>query len=143
MTLYEKILTIYPELINCDFAFGPITLQDDGDGEAYIAKWEHPSLTQPTESQLADVTGEYLEPTSSRESVTRRQGRLALIDVGKLAEVEGAIASIIDPIERLKAQVEYEADTWERSNEFLQGMWALLGGTESQLDDLFTLAATK
>lgn len=77
------------------------------------------------------------------QQVTRRQGRLALIEVGKLADVETAIAAISDPIEQLKAQVEYEADTWERSNEFLQTMWAQLGGTEQQLDNLFLLASTK
>ena len=43
----------------------------------------------------------------------------------------------------MKAQIEYEADTWERGNAFLQAMWVQLGGTEQQLDDLFTLASTK
>lgn len=76
-------------------------------------------------------------------SVTRRQGRLALIDVGKLLEVESALAAIADPIAKLQAQVEYEADTWERSNAFLRAMWAQLGGTETELDDLFILASTK
>lgn len=82
-------------------------------------------------------------PTPVPQRVSRRQGRLALIDVGKLAEVEAAIVAIVDPIEQMKAQVEYEADTWERGNAFLQAMWAQLGGTESELDDLFVLAATK
>lgn len=77
------------------------------------------------------------------QSVTRRQGRLALLDAGKLLEVENMIAAMADPTERLTAQVEYEADTWERSNAFLQYMWAQLGGTEAQLDDLFILAASK
>lgn len=77
------------------------------------------------------------------ESVTRRQGRLALIDAGKLLDVEAAIAAIADPVEKMKAQVEYDADTWERSNAFLVSMWLQLGGTEQELDDLFILAATK
>lgn len=76
-------------------------------------------------------------------SVTRRQARLALIDAGKLADVEAAIAAIIGPAEKMKAEVEYEADTWERGNAFLQAMWAQLGGTDAQLDDLFILASTK
>ena len=52
MNLYEKIIKLYPELANFDFAKGVITLQDDGDG-AYIAKWEHPTLPRPTDEELA------------------------------------------------------------------------------------------
>jgi hypothetical protein len=54
MTLYEKIISIYPELATYDFAKRTITLQNDSDGKGdYIAKWEHPTLTRPTEEQLA------------------------------------------------------------------------------------------
>jgi len=73
---------------------------------------------------------------------TRRQGRLALLQAGHLAAVEQSIAAIADPAQRMAAQIEYEADTWERDNAFLQGMWAQLGGTPEQLDDLFALAVT-
>lgn len=55
MTLYEKIKTIYSELELQDFhpMQGTIRLQNDSDGRGdYIAKWEHPTLTQPTEEQL-------------------------------------------------------------------------------------------
>jgi len=54
MTLYEKIISIYPELANFDFASGVITLQNDGNGD-YIAKWEHPTLPRPTQEQLDGV----------------------------------------------------------------------------------------
>ncbi|MFY3543087.1 hypothetical protein ACOTH0_08745 [Achromobacter xylosoxidans] len=76
-------------------------------------------------------------------SITRRQGRLALLDVGRLDSVERAIAAIEDATERRSAEIEYEADTWERGNEFLQSMWQQMGGTPSELDDLFILAKTK
>ena len=55
MTLYEKIKSIYPTLIENDFLpfNGTILLQDDSNGKGtYIAKWEHPTLTRPTEAQL-------------------------------------------------------------------------------------------
>jgi hypothetical protein len=56
MTLYEKIISIYPTLATYDFASGAIRLQDDSDGKgAYIAKWEHPTLAQPTKEQLEDI----------------------------------------------------------------------------------------
>lgn len=58
MTLYEKILFIYPSLMLSDF-YGNnslITLQNDSDGRGdYIAKWEHPTLPKPTEEQLQGV----------------------------------------------------------------------------------------
>jgi hypothetical protein len=52
MTLYEKIMDIYPSLTQQDF-FTVITLQNDSDGNGdYIAKWEHPTLAKPTDEQL-------------------------------------------------------------------------------------------
>ena len=52
MTLYEKIISIYPELVDRDF-LSVISLQNDSDGKGdYIAKWEHPTLAQPTQEQL-------------------------------------------------------------------------------------------
>jgi hypothetical protein len=56
MTLSEKIIAIYPELKEYDFAFGGIRLQNDSDGRGdYIAKWEHPTLACPTQEQLDGV----------------------------------------------------------------------------------------
>jgi len=53
MNLYEKIMTVYPSLTQKDFET-VITLQNDSDGKGdYIAKWEHPTLSRPTEEQLA------------------------------------------------------------------------------------------
>ena len=55
MELFEKIKTIYPELNDSDFfpVVGTISLQNDSDGKGdYIAKWEHPTLAQPTQEQL-------------------------------------------------------------------------------------------
>jgi hypothetical protein len=53
MTLYEKIISIYPQLVNADF-MTVITLQNDSDGRGdYIAKWEHLTLVRPTDAQLA------------------------------------------------------------------------------------------
>ena len=52
MTLYDKIKSIYPSLTDKDF-MTVIILQNNSDGKGdYIAKWEHPTLTRPTEAQL-------------------------------------------------------------------------------------------
>jgi hypothetical protein len=51
--LYDKIMTLYPNLTQQDF-LTVITLQNDSDGKGdYIAKWEHPTLARPTAEQLA------------------------------------------------------------------------------------------
>jgi hypothetical protein len=56
MTLLEKIIKIYPELENHNFLYGDIRLQDNSDGKgAFIAKWEHPTLAQPTKEQLEAI----------------------------------------------------------------------------------------
>jgi len=55
MSLYDKLLSVYPELANLSLReFDQyIVLQDDSDGQgAYIAKWEHPTLSKPTEDEL-------------------------------------------------------------------------------------------
>jgi hypothetical protein len=52
MTLYDKIMAIYPELQQQDF-MTVIRLQNDSDGRGdYIAKWEHPEYPRPTDEQL-------------------------------------------------------------------------------------------
>ena len=51
MTLYKKIIQIYPSLTAEDFApvFGFIGLRNDSDGKGdYIEKWEHPIFPRPT-----------------------------------------------------------------------------------------------
>jgi hypothetical protein len=55
MTLYNKIIALYPELTNQDF-MTVITLQNDSDGKGdYIARWSHPEFAQPTQEQLDGV----------------------------------------------------------------------------------------
>jgi hypothetical protein len=58
MTLYEKIMVLYPELNEQNFnSFTEtILLQNDSDNRGdYIAKWEHPTLAKPTDEQLGAV----------------------------------------------------------------------------------------
>ena len=53
--LYNKIMALYPSLTQQDF-LTVITLQNDSDGKGdYIAKWEHPTLAEPTKEQLDAV----------------------------------------------------------------------------------------
>jgi len=53
--MYDKIMALYPSLTQEDF-LTVIRLQNDSDGKGdYIAKWEHPTLAQPTPEQLGET----------------------------------------------------------------------------------------
>lgn len=55
MTLYEKIMALYPSLQQQDF-MTVITLQNDSNGVGdYIAAWNHPTLPRPTDEQLGAI----------------------------------------------------------------------------------------
>lgn len=113
-------------------------------GPPQMLEWGVPDTQEPTYEQIAQwVAALPPLPAPIPQSVTRRQGRLALLDVGLLDAVEHAIGVIEDPAQKRAAQIEYEADTWERGNSFLQSMWARLGGTETELDALFINASEK
>jgi hypothetical protein len=100
-------------------------------------RWED-ERSQPTWEQLQGAT--YLEPVP--EMITRRQARLALLYAGKLAAVEAAIAGIVDVTERMAAQIEYEAESWERSNQWVGQLGQATGLTAAEIDQLFITAAT-
>jgi len=55
MTIYDKIMALYPSLTPQDF-LTVITLQNDSDGKGdYIKNWSHPTLKQPTQAELDAV----------------------------------------------------------------------------------------
>jgi len=55
MTLFDKIMALYPSLQPQDF-LTVITLQNDSDGKGdYIKFWNHPTLKQPTQEELDAV----------------------------------------------------------------------------------------
>jgi hypothetical protein len=56
MTLFEKVMALYPELANKSLLSAGIILQNDSDGRGdYIAAWNHPTLTRPTPKQLGET----------------------------------------------------------------------------------------
>jgi hypothetical protein len=55
MTLYDRIMAIYPTLTPQDF-LTVIRLQNDSDGRGdYIAAWNHPTLERPMQELLDAV----------------------------------------------------------------------------------------
>ena len=84
--------------------------------------------------------GEFTQPVAPvvvPQTITRRQGRLALLQAGKLDAAEAIVKA-----GGAAAAIEYEAGTWERHNPFLTQVWEALGGDSQGLDDLFTNAAS-
>lgn len=108
------------------------------------ADWIEMVGQRPGLYNIAQADGSWgPEPRNVPQSCTRRQGRLALLSYGLIDEMEAHIEAIADPVEKRAAQIEYEADTWERQNPFVIDMWSELGGTSETLDDIFILASEK
>lgn len=75
-------------------------------------------------------------------SVTMRQARLALLAYGILGSVDAAIDGMPEP-DRSEARIEWDySNEVQRHNGFVAQLGPVLGLTETQLDDLFALAAT-
>jgi hypothetical protein len=53
MTLYDKLMQLFPNLTPQDF-MTVIRLQNNSDGKGdFIAEWSHPTYTRPTDEELA------------------------------------------------------------------------------------------
>ena len=106
-----------------------------------------PSLYHSPEIENNQHTGEWtLDESKQREasipeSVSNRQGMLALIEFDIIDLVLANIDAIEDTKERRKAEVELNASTWEFNSPFLRSMWfSIPDATETQLEDLFIYA---
>lgn len=76
------------------------------------------------------------------ESVTMRQARLALLQVGLLSQVNAAIAAM-SGVAGDAARIEWEfGSTVDRGRPLVQSLAGALSLTSTQLDDLFVLAAS-
>lgn len=90
----------------------------------------------------------FSEPETEAQEVTScspAQGLVALYAVKGITEADilSAIDSIPDAVQRYSAQIGYSrATTWEKESPTMQAMIALLGLSETEVDDLFSFAAT-
>lgn len=88
------------------------------------------------------VGGEWLPAQpQSLQTISSRQGKHALAEAGLYHPALAAIAALPEPA-RTKAQIDWEAATWQRNDPTLAAMAAALGLTSVQLDELFAQAAT-
>lgn len=104
----------------------------NADYAAYLAWVAEGNSPQPADPVVPSIP----------EVVTMRQARLALLQAGLLAQVNTAVASMPGAAGDT-ARIEWEfSSTVERNRPLVQSLIGALGLTESQLDDLFRLAAT-
>lgn len=117
-----------------------------------IKKWHEENNLQIIEVETIPINKgteydpDYGSPSYSDfipKHISRRQGRLALLEKGYLDKVEKEIEKISDLTQRRTVLIEYDSETWERKNTFLQNIWTNIGGTQEELDDLFLLAEKK
>ena len=88
-----------------------------------------------SDEQLYDIYVKSLKP------LTRRQFRLALLDVGLLDDLETAISNIEDTAEKRRIDIEYiESDKFARTSESVKTMFALINQTEEQINELWEKA---
>lgn len=125
--------------VNEDGTISALYLVEPGEAEA-------DQFVEVPDTVFADWTlqgGEWVPPSPSPaavpETVTPRQMRLALHEMGLLPAVEAFIA-----VNGATVQIEWEYATAIRRD---HPMWtagaASLGKTEAEIDALFTLASTK
>lgn len=91
------------------------------------------------------VEGKFIAPAPQPlpvpSQITMRQARLELLNIGKLNDVDAALASIPDEHQRLSAQIEWEYSAIvERTAPLVQSLTPTLGLTDAEMDDLFRRA---
>lgn len=90
-----------------------------------------------TDEQLYEIYVKSLKP------LTRRQFRLALLDVELLDDLETAISNIEDTIEKKRIEIEYtESDKFARTSEIVKTMFTLINQTEDQINELWEQGLT-
>ena len=88
-----------------------------------------------TDEQLYEIYVKSLRP------LTRRQFRLALLDVGLLDDLETAISNIEDTTEKRRIDIEYtESTKFARTSEIVKTMFTLINQTEEQINELWEKA---
>ena len=80
-------------------------------------------------------------PSSVPQEITMRQARLALLDIGLLANVQTAINTLSEPA-KTKAQIEWEySNALQRDNPFVTTLGTALGLSSDDIDNLFITAS--
>ena len=88
-----------------------------------------------------DFTAPPQAPATVPQEITMRQARLALLDIGLLANVQTAINTLPEP-DKTKAQIEWEySNALQRNNPFVTTLGTALGLSSDDIDNLFITAS--
>jgi len=110
----------------------------EGEGEGVA---EHGSEAILSPEAWADLQAASQAQADAPKSVTRAQGKAALIQAGYWQGVLAFVAAIEDETQRALAEVAlHDTQEWQRSSPFLNAAAAGLGITDEQLDALFVVA---
>lgn len=96
-------------------------------------------LSQDLRAWLATASDvpQYVAPAADVTTVTPAQAKVALFNAGLLDRVDAALVGSYRPI-----QIYWEAaSSFERSHPYIQGIAALLGLSDAEVDTLFAQAA--
>lgn len=111
------------------------------DGEP-LPNWTD-GLTLLSQSEIDLMSDQRVNPLVP-ESISTAQGHLALIEYGKYQSADEFINAIPDPVEKLKAEVNfYRRNDWERDNPTLLALAQGLGITDEELDQMFIFGSTQ
>lgn len=162
--IIEGPLSNYPKTFELEDVIHPIREMANKGHDVTQYGWVEDTTAEPTYDpsthKLGDTTysvvdgqvvGEYevvaipedeLTAIKMSKSVSMRQARLALLQSGKLADIEAAIAALPEP-DKTAVSIEWEyAQDVRRDHTWVQALGAQLGMTDDDLDNLFTLAET-
>ena len=116
---------------------------DDGSQDDYITEDMVLMTSEEVDKHLNPkkyMTDEQLYEiyVKSLRQLTRRQFRLALLDVGLLDDLEATISNIEDTTEKKRIEIEYtESDKFARTSESVKTMFTLINQTEDQINELW------
>ena len=89
----------------------------------------------------AELLPEPVQTSAVPQSVSRAQGKLALIQAGLWPAAIAFVEGITDPVQKAYAEVAlYDTQEWRRDSPFLASAATALGLGEEQLDTLFITA---
>lgn len=107
-------------------------------------QYRKPGLIRITKEEAMEIANPPLPPTVPSEC-SPAQGLIALWNLKRISEVEieAAMERIEDPDHRYAAKIGYSrANPWKRSSATMQTLASLIGLSDQDLDELFSLAVT-
>lgn len=94
-----------------------------------------------SQTEIDDEAAQAAHDAKTAITVSRAQGKIALMQSGLWDDALAAVDAIEDPTQKMVAQVALnEATEWKRGSPTMQMLSGKLGLTETQMDDLYSAA---